>query len=183
MSKKQIRERIRTLLSSQTEDERLSKSLAIKNKLFNLAEFQNANVVLFYASCKGEVETFEMITQALQSKKIIGLPKVNQAGRTIEPFIIDSLDNLETGAYNIKEPKADESKRLDVNAIDCVVVPGVAFDQHNNRLGRGAGYYDRFLASLPEKVPTVGLGFDFQLFDSLPEQQEHDIPVTCVITN
>ena len=64
-----------------------------------------------------------------------------------------------------------------------VIVPGLAFDKHNNRLGRGAGYYDRFLSTLPTDIPTVGLAFDFQIIDRLPQQKEHDIPVSHVLVN
>ena len=66
--------------------------------------------------------------------------------------------------------------------IDLVLVPGVAFDRKNNRLGRGAGYYDRFLKDLPT-TPSIGLAFDFQVLDVLPHQPGQDVPVKCVITN
>jgi 5-formyltetrahydrofolate cyclo-ligase len=58
----------------------------------------------------------------------------------------------------------------------------VAFDRKNNRLGRGEGYYDRFLKLLPSTTPTIGLAFDFQLVDTLPELEAHDMPVSLVLT-
>ena len=64
--------------------------------------------------------------------------------------------------------------------IDAVIVPGLAFDRLNNRLGRGAGYYDRFLSTLPKNVTTVGLAFDFQLTESLPTEA-HDVRLQQVI--
>ena len=64
-----------------------------------------------------------------------------------------------------------------------VVVPGVAFDKKNNRLGRGKGYYDRFLKMLPFSTPTIGLAFDFQIVENLPVKEPHDVPVSQVIYN
>ena len=67
--------------------------------------------------------------------------------------------------------------------LDLVVVPGLAFDKRNNRLGRGQGYYDRFLKTLPRGVPTIGLAFDFQIVDTIPQRKEHDVAVDCVLVN
>ena len=72
--------------------------------------------------------------------------------------------------------------RYPLDEIDLSIIPGVAFDKKNHRLGRGAGYYDRFLSSLPRKIPSIGLAFDFQIVASFP-LQEHDVPVSRVITN
>ncbi|MCK4882744.1 MAG: 5-formyltetrahydrofolate cyclo-ligase, partial [Candidatus Omnitrophica bacterium] len=76
-----------------------------------------------------------------------------------------------------------QAQTLSEACLDMVIVPGVAFDKHNNRLGRGGGYYDRFLAALSSEVLTVGLAFDFQMVDSLSSQETHDVPVSCVLTN
>ena len=65
--------------------------------------------------------------------------------------------------------------------IDLIVVPGVAFDKKNIRLGRGHGYYDRFLSGLPKRTKTIGLAFDFQVLEDLP-QDPHDVPVSTIIT-
>ena len=72
---------------------------------------------------------------------------------------------------------------MDLGNIELVVVPGVAFDRRNFRLGRGGGYYDRFLAKIPSHTPTIGLAFDFQMIDALPEKETHDRPVSLVLTN
>ena len=62
-------------------------------------------------------------------------------------------------------------------------MPGVAFDRRNNRLGRGAGYYDRFLSDLPVTTPTIGLAYDLQVVDALSGIEAHDRRVALVITN
>lgn len=182
--KKNFRERIITLLRNQEEEERLIKSLAISDKLFQMTEFQEAKTILFYASFDGEVETFEMIKKVQRLGKIIGLPRIEKNDRKIIPTLIKSLeDDLEIGSYGIKQPKSDSMNILREDCIDMVVVPGIAFDKKNNRLGRGGGYYDRFLGSLPPHIPTVGLAFDFQIVESLPFQEEHDVKVTHVLSN
>jgi 5-formyltetrahydrofolate cyclo-ligase len=182
--KKISRERIITLLRNQKEEERLIKSLAISGKLFQMAEFQKAETVLFYASFDGEVETFEMMKKAQKLGKIIGLPRIEKGEKRIIPASVESLkDDLEIGSYGIKQPKSDPTKTLRADCLDMVIVPGIAFDKHNNRLGRGGGYYDKFLKSLLLSIPTVGLAFDFQIVESLSFQEEHDVKVSCVLTN
>ena len=173
-----------TLLRNQKEEERLIKSLAICNKLFQMVEFRKAETILFYASFDGEVETFEMMRKAQKQGKAIGLPRIAKDEKKIVPTSVVSLDSdLETGAYGIQQPKTDQAQALSEGHLDMVVVPGVAFDKQNNRLGRGGGYYDRFMESLPPSVSTVGLAFDFQIVDSLSFQEKHDVPVSCVLTN
>ena len=71
---------------------------------------------------------------------------------------------------------------VDAERIGLVIVPGVAFDIKNGRLGRGKGYYDRFLEKLPPGKTTIGLAFDFQIVKDLPKDS-HDIPVSKVITD
>jgi 5-formyltetrahydrofolate cyclo-ligase len=74
----------------------------------------------------------------------------------------------------------DPGKALALKDLDAVIVPGLAFDRLHNRLGRGAGYYDRFLCTLPKHVITVGLAFDFQLTESLPTEA-HDMRLQQII--
>lgn len=101
------------------------------------------------------------------------------------PTLVESIDrDLETGPYGIQQPKeSPETGSVDVSDIDLVIVPGVAFDRQNNRLGRGQGYYDRFLKKMPARTPLIGLAFDFQIVDHLPHRQGQDIPVSCVLVN
>jgi len=183
-TKKVFRERILTLLRNQKEEERLTKSLVIRDKLFKMPEFQGASTVLFYAPFDGEVDTSVMIEQAQKLGKEIGLPKIIREERKIVPTRVEYLgEDLELGPYGIQQPKEDRTKVLGLEDIDMVIVPCVALDKQNNRLGRGKGYYDRFLKRLSPDIPTVGLAFDFQMIDLLPQKAEHDTPVSHVISN
>lgn len=182
-TKQDVRQQILTLLKQQKEDDRLRKSARIREKLFQDPDFASSKTVLFYASFEGEVDTFDMMRQALADGKQVGLPRVNIQTKEIIPKRITRLEeDLEHGPYNIKQPRNDVAQDISIQEIDLVVVPAVAFDRKGYRLGRGAGYYDRFLKNFPSEIPRIGLAFDFQILDDLPVEN-HDLPVTKVITN
>ena len=181
--KKELRDRFLSLLRGQNEEDRLNKSRLIQKKLFERPEFLMARTILFYASFGGEVETFQMIQKATQLNKKIALPMITNGSKDIVPTLIEGLDRLNEGPYGIKQPAYSIDGVVDAKDLDLIIVPGVAFDKRHNRLGRGAGYYDRFLAGLPEDTPSLGLAFDFQMVDELPHLEAHDITLTDVITN
>ena len=181
-SKEKIRERLLTLLRTQKEEDRVKKSRSVLKRLFAIPEFQQSRTVLFYAAFGGEVETSEMIEQAQNLGKKIALPIILRDQKKLKPSLVKNLTKeLETGPYGVLQPR-ESARALSLTEIDVVVVPGVAFDRQNRRLGRGAGYYDRLLSDFPPDTPTFGLAFDFQLVDILPHQ-EHDVPVSRVIIN
>ena len=183
IAKEKVRKEVLALLRKQKEEARLKKSLSILKKLFALPEFKCAKTVLFYASFDGEVETLEMIKQSLTLGKKIALPNIYTKTKEIIPTYVDDLkEDLVLGPYGIKQSRNSHLKPVDLDEIDFSIVPGVAFDADNYRLGRGAGYYDRFLVRLSKHTPSVGLAFDFQMVLRLP-RQEHDVPMTTVISN
>lgn len=181
-TKSTIRKKLFELLRKQKEEERVIKSRVIQKRLFAMPEFQRAQHILFYASFDGEVETTYMMQEAQKLGKKIVLPIILKDQRQIIPSLVENLsqEEFKEGPYGVKQPLKE--CRLDLTKIDLVIVPGVAFDKCNHRLGRGAGYYDRFLKTISPETPTVGLAFDFQILDRLPHQ-EHDIPVSFVLTN
>lgn len=170
------------LLKKQASVDRQSKSRLIEDKLFEVTAIKKAKTILFYASLPGEVDTFAMIRRAIELNKNICLPVVVKNQKEMIPIRIKTLADLENGTYGIQQPRHDSSLEIPFKDIDAVIVPGLAFDKSNNRLGRGAGYYDRFLTHISSHTATIGLAFDFQLTDSLPIE-EHDIPLSHVITN
>ena len=88
-------------------------------------------------------------------------------------------DDLKVGAFGIMEPCGEVFD--DYEAIDVAVIPGMAFDSGCHRLGRGKGYYDRFLPLLHARVYKIGVCFPFQLLDSIPTD-EHDIAMDAVLS-
>jgi 5-formyltetrahydrofolate cyclo-ligase len=181
-TKQELRALILDHIKAQKEEVALSKSRAILEKMMSLTAFKNARTILCYASFKGEVDTFSLMQKAMELNKRVALPLVRKEEKRIVPVLIRSLQELKPGAYGILEP-ADSFDRIDPSELDLIVVPGVAFDRHNNRLGRGAGYYDRFLSEVPATVPTIALAYDFQVIDTLPGIEGHDRPVSYLLTN
>ncbi|GAG04630.1 unnamed protein product, partial [marine sediment metagenome] len=101
--------------------------------------------------------------------------------RIIASLLEDSEKELESGPYGILQPQSRYIREMPAEKIDLAVVPGLAFDKSGRRLGRGGGYYDKFLASLPLATPRIGLAFDFQLVKDIPVLS-HDVCVTRVIS-
>ena len=180
--KTEIRVKTLTALRNQKEEDRFKNSLVILEKLLAVTEFQKSKTILFYASFDGEVDTWPMMKRALNLGKQIALPKIIPTQKKIIPMLISDLQtDLYLGPYGIRQP-LDSCRPVKVEELDLVVVPGVAFDRRNRRLGRGGGYYDRFLADLSPQTPKIGLAFDFQIVDRFPVDA-HDVAVTRVICN
>ena len=181
--KRKIRKEILEKLKSQNKNQVLKKSEVIKKRLFKLEEFKKAGCVVFYVSMVGEVSTHELIDESIRMGKTVGVPVVIKGKRDLTiSQVTDRTMQLENGPYGINQPKAAEIKPIPCEGIDLVLVPGVAFDKKGNRLGRGKGYYDRFLKGLPKRTLTIGLCFDFQVVEFIPKLP-HDIPVQRLLNN
>jgi len=178
LTKRIIRSKILLRLNSQKEEDREAKSRIIKNKLFRSKIFKKAKKILFYVSFEGEVNTEGMIKKALKLGKIIAVP-VCTKNRMIKPCLLKENAKLIRGPYGTREPVGQRC--LDSKSIDLVIVPGLAFDAWGNRLGRGKGYYDRFLKRLPDTATSIGLAFSFQILPGIPTTK-HDVAVNRVVS-
>lgn len=158
------------------------KSLAIKEALFDLSAFKEAHTVMFFVSFRSEVMTDFMIKEALALGKKVAAPRSVKHTSTLQTYYLnDFYTDLSFGAYGILEPKSDRCKRADTGDIDMVIVPGSAFTRSGDRVGYGAGYYDRFFGSLPEKALKVALAFELQIVDDI-SVSETDVKVDMIIT-
>jgi 5-formyltetrahydrofolate cyclo-ligase len=175
--KARLRNTILALLKTKKEEELSEKSRSVKGALFRNQLFKQAKTVMFYVSLGNEVNTSEMIKEALRLGKRVVVP-VCSGNRTIEPCEISHECGMRRGPYGILEPAQKQPVPLD--EIDLVVVPGLAFDENGRRLGRGKGYYDRFLSLLPRDCRSIGVAFDFQILPSVPVA-DHDVNVHTVI--
>jgi len=183
MTKRQIREKILKKLKEQREELRKKKSLKIKRQLFSQPQFSQADTVMFYIAKREEVDTTGMIIDALKKGKKVVVPMTLVKHKKITPLQLKNPEKeLEKGPYGIYQPKKQFMKRkVLLKSIDLAIVPGVAFDRFGNRLGRGGGYFDRFLSKLQKyNIPIFGLAFKFQIVKQLPTLS-HDIPVTKLI--
>ncbi|MBI4447383.1 5-formyltetrahydrofolate cyclo-ligase [Candidatus Woesearchaeota archaeon] len=177
VSKKQLRKKMLKKRNDLTLGEVEEKSRRIKKNLFTLEEFASAGKVAFYASFNNEVATYEMINDSLPNKKV-ALPKVEPARKALEMHYITSLDNLKNGVYGISEPI--KGNKANLEEIDVIIVPGIAFDLDCNRLGYGKGYYDKLLQNF--KGVKIGLAYEFQLVEKIPTKK-FDIPLDFIITD
>jgi 5-formyltetrahydrofolate cyclo-ligase len=157
-------------------EQRTAKSREIGERLFAVPEFESARIVMFFVSFRSEVETGPMIRRALTSGKRVILPKVK--GKDLALFEIRDFENdVSPGAWGIPEPVT--SLPVDLAEIDLIVVPGVAFDGRGNRLGYGAGFYDRLLTAFTKT--TVALAFESQIMPRI-HADPHDVPVKKIVT-
>jgi len=188
MDKKKLRKEILSKLRSQSGRTTKEKSLIIKKRLFEMEEFKRAKCVVFYVSMVEEADTHQLIDESIRMGKIVGVPVLLPAkgGKGEKKLMIsritDRMKQLEVGPYCISQPKPSDIKPISCAEMDLILVPALAFDREGRRLGRGKGYYDRFLGNVPQSALTIGLCFDFQMMESVPTLP-HDIPVRMVISN
>ena len=181
-NKGDIRRSIKRRLREMDPAERAEKSMVIQEKLLSSEAFRKSRVVMFYVPLPEEVDTREAIKRALEQGKRVAVPYITSREGLMVPAEIYSLEDLDKGPFGIYQPKTAMIRKVPLEEIDLVVVPAIAFDEKNRRLGRGKGYYDRFLSDKHcSGAATVGLAFDLQVLQTLPSD-EHDIPVSSVIT-
>jgi 5-formyltetrahydrofolate cyclo-ligase len=136
--------------------------------------FATSNNILLYNSLPDELSTTQFLDKWHRLKNIY-LPRVN--GDDLE-ILRYNPSEMHKGSFNIEEPNGD--CLCDINNIELIVVPGVAFDYKCNRVGRGKGYYDRLLSH--NHAVTIGIAYDFQVIDEI-DVDPHDVPLDMVITD
>lgn len=167
--KKALRKEVLARRNSLSFEEVKEKSAAIAKKLFSLPEYASAGMVMYFLNFGKEVQTLTMVPATLSHGKRVVVPKtVHSERRMVLSEILDLEDDLAPGLWNIPEPRPGKLRPVASEAIDLVIVPGVAFDEQGNRLGYGGGYYDRFFAGLRTGVPLVALAFEIQVLPMVP---------------
>ena len=142
-------------------------------------QFQRAGIILFYATWGKEVDTLPMISLALESGKRVSLPIVRAKERDMLLAEIRHPGDLAPGYCSIPEPRA-EARLIAFEAVDVVIVPGLAFDSFGYRLGYGGGYYDRLLKKLGFQT-LIGLAYNSQVLSQIPHES-YDVPIDWIIT-
>lgn len=144
--------------------------------------FARADTVLLYASMQTEPDTGPLARRCLVSGKRLCLPRADWETGQIDPFEVDDWEHgLIQGRHGIREPGID-APLVQLAEIDLVVVPGLAFDEAGRRLGRGGGFYDRFLERTAGRALAFGLAFDEQVVNEVPAES-HDASVDAVATD
>ena len=161
--KVEIRQKILRRRNSLSSNEIHAKSGLIQRHLIKCREYNSATIVGFYYPIGSEVRTEDVINNALQNGKIVGLPKVSYS-RDPEIYFhklsVNRIDpkNLTDGKFGTKEPVSD----LRLHRLDLTILPGSVFDKNGYRLGYGRGFYDRFLAKKSCRL-SIGLAFEMQV--------------------
>ena len=182
MTKGQLRTSMLHQLKQQREDARQKRSEAIRRKVFRLTAFRRATTVCCYVALPYEVQTWQMIEAMLLKRKRVVVPVVRPRTKRLQlSEVRDPATELAPGAFGVREPVRKAFRPVPARELDLVLVPGLAFDRSGHRLGHGHGYFDRFLARIPKKTPTVGLAFGFQVLDHLPTTS-HDFAVQTILT-
>ena len=174
-----LRERLRTVLSELTRDQRDSAAVEICARLIEQPTWINARSVLLFAPLPDEPNVRPLLHAALDAGKLTVLPRFNAATGHYEAAAVRDLANDFTeGKFGILEP-APACESADLKRLDLILVPGLAFDRHGHRLGRGKGFYDRLLVEVSGK--TCGVAFDQQLVSAIPVEP-HDVRLNCILT-
>lgn len=179
MPKQAIRLRMLELRRRITPAEVLDASLRAQKLCMGLSQFSKAQVVALYSAIQNEIGTDLLMAEALHAGKTVLFPAVR--GHGIEFRQLRDPAEMLCGSFGICEPPAS-SKIYPPEAIDFILVPGVAFDLAGKRIGYGKGYYDRTLHELEGSGRMAGLCYDFQLLESIAGAP-HDVQMDMVITD
>lgn len=176
-SKSDLRRRVRALEDALTAEELRESGARLVSRLMACPEYRRARCVFLYLGVGPEPDTRPLISDALKGGKRVALPKITAPG-VMEAREIASLKELVPDRFAIPAPPVG-SAVLPPESFDLILVPGSAFSPDGGRLGRGGGYYDRYL---PEtRGVRVALARDIQLFERVP-MEPHDVPVDILIT-
>jgi 5-formyltetrahydrofolate cyclo-ligase len=175
-----IRRQLREALAAMSEADRHAKSAAACRLIAGMPEFDAARVVMLYLSTPTEVDTASLALKCWQQNKSVVVPKVSWDQRRMLPVEISSLKDAMTMTGPVREPVSGKPIPLDL--IDLVVVPGLGFTPKGFRIGRGMGFYDRFLAQAEFVGLSCGLAFEDQVIADLPVL-DHDMPLSMLVTD
>lgn len=180
-SKAAIRKSLRACMAAMTETERHAKSVGACSFVTSSPEFQSARCVMLFLSNPDEVDTAPLALKAWQAGKTVVVPKVSWDQKRMLPVEITSLSDAGlTHSGPVREPITGTP--MPVGLIDLVIVPGLGFTEAGNRIGRGMGFYDRFLAQNGFLGMSCGIAFEEQIVPSLP-MLDHDIPLSMLATD
>ena len=174
MNKRELRKAVKKLVAQMSVEEKMNEARCVFSHIEKSDIFKNSQNIMLFASLPDEIPTHDIIERWSESKNIY-LPRVN--GDDLE-IIRYQPGMLHKGSYDIMEPEGNDT--VDPAVLDLIIVPGVAFDRKGNRLGRGKGFYDRFLAR-ETNAATIAVCFDCQLVKHIPTEP-HDLPAQFVVT-
>jgi len=157
------------------------KSVLVASNILSFLQLHGAETVLVYHKIGAEADTSSLMSLILDSGLSVALPYCRSDGGLGVGRILNPRTDLVVGTYGIMEPAERLRDNISPDRLSAVVCPGIAFDAALTRLGRGKGYYDRFLRTLGEKTLTVGCAFDCQISPEPLPRESHDVRMDAVI--
>ncbi len=167
MDKKALRAEIRRRKAGYTPAELAAMSRKICDSILDDGVFWASHYILLYSPLPDEVDVTPLISTAFNAGKTVLLPVVDGENLVLKHFT--GFSAMTTGSFNISEPTGEIFPRSDYHKIDLAIIPGMAFDHHRHRLGRGKGYYDRLLPML-NNACKAGVCFEFQMIDHIESE-------------
>ncbi len=163
--------------------EALARKLAqIESRLFDFANFLEANIVLLYVGNAPEISSRTILAKSLEYRKVLILPAFRPERNEMLLMRVANLSqDLRQGPRGVLEPNPERCKQVPADCIDIAIIPGVVFDEKGGRIGTGKGYYDRFIPLLPTTTRKVSLAMEEQVFSQVP-MEHHDQHVDIIIT-
>ena len=177
--KKSLRKEMRSKRASMSAEERARSSHKIVSRLLENPIYKTSSIIMAYVSMPEEIQLQELFDDAFDSDKALAIPLIVGRG-TMQPVFLPSMEYLEEGDFGILTVRQDCRRFVEFDDIECIIVPGAAFDRSGNRLGLGGGYYDSFLKRVPA-AHRIALAFNYQLIDKLPTEP-HDAQMDLIIT-
>lgn len=181
--KQQIRKSILAAREQLSPDARAEYNAAITERLLQLPEYSRAETVLGYMNFGSEFASELWVARVLADGKRLVLPKVNRHTNTLDLYRVDDLKSqLASGLWGIREPVIERCKRLsEINEVEFVLLPGIAFSRDGARLGYGGGFYDKLLAHAPHRPTLVTAAYGLQIVARIP-QEATDVRVEWIVT-
>ncbi|MBN2406883.1 MAG: 5-formyltetrahydrofolate cyclo-ligase [Elusimicrobia bacterium] len=180
LEKRALREKHLKLRKNIGRDERSLADENIFRKIKVREDIEKADNIMLYSSGPDEAGTRKITEYLISAGKKVYLPSINDKDLFVRR--IRSMTDLVKGKFGILEPRGDVSEPVEPGILDIVIVPGVCFTRRGARLGRGKGYYDRFLSRLPERVKVIGICYSSQIEDNIP-CTDNDMEVDEVVTD
>ena len=181
-NRQELRQTILARRDALSADARHIKSMAIRQKLWEMECFSSAENIMVYINFRSEVETLPLVEECQRRNISVTAPlTITKPPRLVPYPIKDPEKDLRPGYCNIPEPDTDRLTPQSPASIDVVLLPGSVFDIHGGRLGYGGGYYDRFLAQEAPQAVRIALAFEEQVVDKVPVRG-HDIPLHYLVT-
>lgn len=186
MTKEQLRSEMKLRRDGLSGQERSTYNEAIRQLLYQSKEYRECNTLFSYISFGSEIDTHPVIHQALTDGKKVYIPRVNRTD--MEFYQIRSMKGLIISKFGVPEPPVIEQNRYileegkEIDERYLMLLPGLAFDIHGNRIGYGGGYYDKYLSGYPKDYfNKVALAYEFQILTALTADL-HDVQADAIIT-